>query len=88
MKIALDGGARPELFADSVEINAEHFISPRCENGYLHKKTSPPLARSLARSDSLSLSLPGELYYRRTFQTLSNVPNVYFDNSIRWLPGF
>lgn len=32
--------------------------------------------------------LPRELYYRRIFQTLSNVPNIYFDNSIRWLPGF
>lgn len=36
----------------------------------------------------LSLFLPGELYNRRIFQTLSNVPNIYFDNSIRWIPGF
>lgn len=35
-----------------------------------------------------SLFLPGELYYRRIFQMLSNAPNIYFDNSIRWLPGF
>lgn len=37
---------------------------------------------------SQPLFLPRELYYRRIFQTLSNVPNIYFDNSIRWLPGF
>lgn len=29
---------------------------------------------------------PRRVYYRRTFQTLSNVPNICFDNSIRWLP--
>lgn len=63
------------VFVDSTEIYVD--ISTRCDIGKL-----------AICMKSLSLSLPGELYYRRIFQTLSNVPNIYFDNSIRWLPGF
>lgn len=66
-------GAR--VFADSTEINVD--ISTTCD------------IRELAICiKNLSLILPGELYYKRIFQMLSNVPNIYFDNSIRWLPGF
>lgn len=51
----------PELFADSVEINAKRFISPCCGKTAIcikkkTQKTTLPLALSLflARSDSLS----------------------------------
>lgn len=63
------------MFVDSTEINVD--ISTLCD-----------IRKPAICMKNLSLFLPGELYYRRIFQTLSNVPNIYFDNSIRWLPGF
>lgn len=63
------------MFVDSTEINVD--ISTPCD-----------IRKPAICMKSQSLFLPGELYYRRIFQTLSNVPNIYFDNSIRWLPGF